>query len=394
MKSPFLSWSSSLLVLALAGGCGGGAGDDAGGGGSQSGGAGSGSGPSGGSGAGGDASGAKSGSGGGSPASGGNSGAGGSPGGQGGDTGGSAGGGAAGGQGGEAGSGGLDLDRVARARKIQRRFSLGHSEMDICLVKPDGSVYCTIAGELKKSFDPPADLVTQGGLGYCVIQDDQAVYCDPSSGDTEESRAFEASVTSAEQLFKTGNALGVIGVGGGIRYWGGSTYGEQTAEAPSGSYWGGEDAELCYLGPDGFIRCFYQNPLVDDSLIVDKSEFELETKRYVALDQGLGLFAAIDTEGVLMVRSFLEDTAITYRELQVQVAATMDYWCMVSNTGTLRCDTYDVSDAPAGFDQVPSGEFLAVDVNETFACAVRVTGELEGWGEGIPSLPSNLVRLD
>lgn len=67
---------------------------------------------------------------------------------------------------------------------------------------------------------------------------------------------------------------------------------------------------------------------------------------------------------------------------------------MLSNNGTLSCDAYDLGQAPAGIQDVPAGEFLAVDVNESFACAVGTTGEVTCWGTGNAHPVTGLVRLD
>lgn len=165
---------------------------------------------------------------------------------------------------------------------------------------------------------------------------------------------------------------------------------ELTHSCPSGSVLGGWDVESCVLEPLGEVSCFWSIPGATQA--VDKTDFDLENKRYVDLNQSLSLFAAIDEAGVLRVRATLEKNSIAYPGKKfVQVAAYSKYWCMLTNAGEIECDAY--GDLPRGISEIPSGEFIAVDVNENFACAVRPSGEIVCWGAGAPSF-TDKVRLD
>jgi hypothetical protein len=167
---------------------------------------------------------------------------------------------------------------------------------------------------------------------------------------------------------------------------------EVTLPGPTESSLCGVDAESCVLEPSGKVSCVWAIAAIEEA--VDKSEFDLDSKKYTSVSQSLGLFAAIDDTGFLRVRSKYEDNSITYPGQKfIQVAATSDNWCMIRNDGTLMCDAYDLGDAPGGIQDVPEGDFAAVDVNERFACAIRVTGEVECWGEIAPSFEDK-VRMD
>lgn len=281
------------------------------------------------------------------------------------------------------------MDRVLRARKIQRRVSLGESDDDYCIARAEGGIFCTISAVRDESFELPVDQVTMGGFGYCVILDDQTVKCSPATGDSEESKAFAAGVASAGHLYKQGDALAVIGVDGGFTLWNGAD--EMKGEAPPGSLWGGIDIETCFLDRSGLIQCFWAIPTVTTA--VDKSQFELANTKYVAFSQSLNVLAAINEQGELRVQGKFEEDPKTYPGPYVQVAAHTNYWCMLTNTGEIECDAYSFSEAPRDIESIPSGEFLVVDVNEHFACAVRTTGELVCWG-GDPQAVEGTVRLD
>jgi hypothetical protein len=301
------------------------------------------------------------------------------------------------GSGGDAASGGdggggdeLDMERVLQARKLKRRISLGDSDIDACIVVESGGIYCSDGLIRDESFDLPVDLVTFGGLGYCVILDDQSVKCDLATSDSQASKDFAASVTSAEDLEKPGNSLIVIKVGGGRINLGNDE--DITFEAPSGSMFGGLDAESCVLEPSGQVSCVWAIPGIEEA--VDKTEFDLPNKKYVSISQALGIFSAIDDTGSLKVRSKYEEGLKSYPGQKfVQVAATTDFWCAIKNDGTLMCDAFDPGEAPGGYLDIPSGEFVAVDVNERFACAIRVTGEVACWGEIAPTFEDK-VRMD
>lgn len=282
----------------------------------------------------------------------------------------------------------LDIERVLRARKIQRRLSLGESDDDYCIARAEGGIFCTISAVRDDAFDLPVDQVTMGGFGYCVILDDQSVKCSPATSDSEESKAFAAGVMSAGHLCKQGDGLGVIAVAGGYTFWNGLS--ELSGEATAGSIWGGSDIEMCFLAPDGFVSCFWGNPLVETA--IDKSSFDFANTKYIAFSQSLQLFAGIDERGGLRVKNRL-DAPKTYPGPYVQVAAHTNYWCMLTNEGEIECDSYSFSRAPRDIENIPSGEFLAVDVNEKFACAVRTTGELVCWG-GDSQAVDGTVRLD
>jgi len=294
--------------------------------------------------------------------------------------------------GGGSGGGGevLDMERVLRARKVRRRFSLGdRNDRDACLVRESGGLACSTATFRTVNFDKLVDLVTFSGLGYCVSFDDQTVSCRPATSDPPDTTDFAASIETAEDVFRFGSGTGAIEVGGGVRMYGGPDV-VLTHPCPSGSTFGGLDSESCVLEPEGRVTCFWAIPGIADA--PDKTEFDLENTKYIDLSQSLSLFAAIDEGGALRVRAKREDKSITYPGKKfVQVAATSGFWCMLTNAGTVQCDTYDY--VPSGVENVPSGEFIAIDVNEQFACAVRPTAEIVCWGQGAPTF-TDKVRLD
>lgn len=300
----------------------------------------------------------------------------------------SLGGGAQGGSANGGSSGTLDMTRVLTARKISRRFSLGDRDHDVCVARAEGGIQCTIAAVQTALVDKKVDLVTMSGLGYCAILDDKSVKCEFATSDTQVAKDFGASVTTAAYLLKEGQGLIAIDAAGGVRIGDGAQ--ELKATTAPGSVLGGPDFDVCALHPDGLVGCF---PLIAGNTF-DKSEFDLANTRYVSIAQSLSLFAGIDQQGSLRVRHELQSKTKAYEnETFVQVAAYSDYWCMLTNSGTLRCDGYDIAQAPAGITDVPTGEFLAVDVNEEFACAVRPTGELVCWGGSAPAV-ADKVRLD
>jgi len=281
------------------------------------------------------------------------------------------------------------MERVLRARKISRRISLGDSDIDACIVRESGGLACSTGSFRTVNFDKAVDLVTFSGLGYCVVFDDQTVSCRPATSDPPDTTDFAASIETGEEVFRFGSGTGAIEVGGGVRMYGGPDV-VLTHPCLSGSHFGGLDIESCVLDPLGQVSCFWAVPSVVES--VDKTEFDLDTKRYVDLSQSVSLFAAIDEAGALRVRHVLQDKSITYPGKKfVQVAAYTEYWCMLTNTGTIECDTYDY--LPMGVSEIPEGEFIAIDVNERFACAVRPMGEVVCWGSGAPSF-TDKVRLD
>lgn len=281
------------------------------------------------------------------------------------------------------------MERVETAHKIARRFSLGDgNDRNVCIARAEGGVLCTIAAVGKVLVDQKVDLVTMSGLGYCAILDDKSVKCANATSDSAASKAFAASVTSAATLLKSGDGLVAVDASGAVRAWNGEQ--ESTAQVTAGSILGGPDFEICALAPDGAVKCFDYIP----GNTFDKSPFNLASTKYADISQSLSLFAGIDTQGKLRVRDKLQDANKEYAaDTFVQVAAYSDYWCMLTNRGALRCDAYDINQGPAGIANVPSGEFLAVDVNEDFACAVRTTGELVCWGGSAPSV-SDKVRID
>ncbi len=295
---------------------------------------------------------------------------------------------ASGGEGG--GDEALDMDRVLRARKVRRRFSLGdRNDRDACIVRESGGLACSVASFRTVTFEKSVELVTFSGLGYCVIFDDQTVTCRPATSDSEAAKAFATSIERAEDVNRAGDSEAVVDEGGGVRQYVGPDE-VITHSCPSGSRLNGSDAESCVLEPEGRVSCFWSNPLIADA--PDKTEFDFENKRYLNLSQALGLLAAIDDEGSLRVRSKRKAQSVTYGTRKfVQVAASGAYWCMLTNAGELECDSYD--DLPSGISEIPSGEFIAVDVNENFACAVRPSGEIVCWGAGAPSF-TDKVRLD
>lgn len=284
------------------------------------------------------------------------------------------------------GSGAVDMSRVATAHKIKRRFSLGDSnDSSVCLARAEGGVLCTIATVGKVLLDQQVDLVTMSGLGYCAILDGGSVTCANATSDSAASKAFAASVTSAATLMKDGSGLMAVDAAGDARLWNGEQ--ELSAKVAPGSMLGGRDFDVCALAPDGKVACFTYIP----GSTFDKAQFDFANTKYADIAQSLLLFAGITLDGKLRVRYELEDKDKVYTDGPfVQVAANSDYWCMLSNTGTLRCDGYQISQSVA---TVPSGEFLAVDVNEDFACAVRPTGELVCWGDSAPTV-ADKVRLD
>ena len=297
-----------------------------------------------------------------------------------------------GGSGGTAGAGSsgvLDLDRVKTAHEIARRFSLGDAnDRRVCIARAEGGVLCTIAAVDKVLIDQQVDLVTMSGLGYCAILDDKSVKCANATSDSAASKEFAARVTSAATLLKSGDGLMVVDAAGAVRSWNGEQ--ESAAQVGAGSLLGGIDFEVCALAPDGAVKCF--DYIAGNTF--DKSSFDFASNKYADISQSQSLFAAIDLQGKLRVRSKFEDADKTYpSDTFVQVAAYSEYWCMLTNAGTLRCDGYDINRGPAGIANVPSGEFLAVDVNEDFACAVRTTGELVCWGDTAPTV-SDKVRID
>jgi hypothetical protein len=282
----------------------------------------------------------------------------------------------------------LDMARMLTARRIKRRFSLGDRDHGACIVRAEGGIFCTVGGVGKALQDQTIDLVTMSGLGYCAISDDKSVTCVNASGDSEASKQFAAGVDIADNLMKSGDGLVVIKSSGAIVAWNGVEL--VKAQTAPGASLGGVDFSICPLGPDGSVDCFQYIPGDD----FDRSQFTSEEARYVDVAQALSLFAGIDTEGRMRVRHSLEDEDLTYGEglPLVQVAATSGFWCMLDNNGSLHCDAYD-HQLPDGIDDVPSGEFLAVDVNESSACAVRTTGELSCWGGGAPEI-ADQVRID
>jgi hypothetical protein len=285
-------------------------------------------------------------------------------------------------------SGSLDMARVLTARKISRRFSLGDRDHNVCIARADGGILCTIAAVQTVLVDKKVDLVTMGGLGYCAILDDKSVTCAFATSDSAAAKAFGASVTKAAYLLKDGEGLVAVDDAGAVRIGGGAE--ETAATTVPGSILGGPDFDVCALHPDATVGCFTWSP----GNTFDKAEFDFANTKYAAISQSLTLFAGIDMQGKLRVRHELEDAAVEYgADTFVQVAAYSDYWCMLSNTGTLRCDAYDINQGPAGIANVPTGEFLAVDVNEEFACAVRPTGELVCWGGSAPTV-TDKVRIE
>ena len=281
------------------------------------------------------------------------------------------------------------MDRVLRARKVKRRFSLGDSDIHACIVKETGGIGCSAGSLGNVNFEKPVDMVTFSGLGYCVIFDDQTVSCRPATGDPADTKEYAASIQTAEQVYRFGNGTVAIDVGGGLRMYTGEPP-ELRHQCMSGATMGGIDSEPCVLELGGEVSCFWAFPGIADS--PDKTEFDLENKKYVDLSQSLSLFAAIDESGGLRVRAKREPASVTYGSRKfVQVAAYSKYWCMLTNAGEVECDSYD--DLPRGISEIPSGEFIAVDVNENFACAVRPSGEIVCWGAGAPSF-TDKVRLD
>jgi len=281
----------------------------------------------------------------------------------------------------------LDMARVLTARKIERRFSLGESDLGLCIVRAEGGIFCSAGGVGKVLEDQKVDLVTTGGLGYCAILDDKSVKCVNASGDSDASKQFAAGVAIADNLLKSGDGLIVVKATGAIEAWNGEEL-IQAQTAP-GATLGGVDFSVCPLGPDGTVDCFAYFRGDD----FDRSQFDFDHVKYVDVAQALMVFAGIDDEGYLRVRSKLEDEDRVYgADLPlVQVAATSKFWCMLDNVGSLHCDAY--GQLPAGLADVPDGEFLAVDVNESGACAVRTTGELACFG-GLGWDRSDKVRID
>lgn len=286
--------------------------------------------------------------------------------------------------------GSLDTVRVALARKMKRRISLGDTDNSACIVTTAGGVECRGLYVRNDSLAQPVDLVAFSGLGYCVIYDDTSTMCDLADNVSDDDEAFAAGIGNAGALTKAGTD-GILAVlsAGGVKAWNGQA--EISATAPPGSFLSGYDIETCTVSPDGLVNCF---EYTGSENVVDKSGFTFETTKYVDLDQSLLTIAGITEEGILRTRTLVEDADLTYSELQVQVATESDYWCMVSNTGTLRCDAYNPDDlASRGLDKPPAGEFLVVDVNSNFACGVRPTGAVECWGKNPPTFDS-MVRLD
>lgn len=293
-----------------------------------------------------------------------------------------------GGSSGGGSTGSLDQARVKTAHKIARRFSLGDRDHNVCIARADGGVLCTIAAVGTVLMDKKVDLVTMSGLGYCAILDDKSVKCENATSDSDASKAFAAGVTTADNLLKNGDGLIVVKAGGAIDAWTGEKV--VTATAATGAFLGGVDLSVCPLAPDGSVSCF--NYFDGDAF--DRSQFGFANTKYADVAQSLMLLAGIDMQGKLRVRYSLEDADKEYpTDVYVQVAAYSDYWCMLTNSGTLKCDGYDINKGPAGIADVPSGEFLAVDVNEDFACAVRTTGELVCWGGTAPTV-TDKVRIE
>jgi hypothetical protein len=285
------------------------------------------------------------------------------------------------------GSGALDMSRVATAHKIMRRFSLGDAnDSSVCIARAEGGVLCSFASVGKVLLDKQVDLVTMSGLGYCAILDGGSVTCANATSDSAASKAFAASVTSAATLMKHGDGLLAVDAAGTARLWNGEQ--ELSAKLAPGSMLGGLDFDVCALAPDGKATCVTYVP----GSTFDKAPFDFANTKYADISQSLMLFAGISLDGKLRVRHELEAKEKVYADGPfVQVAANSDYWCMLSNTGTLRCDGYQITQSVA--TAVPSGEFLAVDVNEDFACAVRPTGELVCWGDSAPTV-ADKVRID
>lgn len=286
-------------------------------------------------------------------------------------------------------SGALDMARVRKAHEVARRFSLGDAnDRNVCIARAEGGAFCDIVTIGTVLPEQEVDLVTTSGLGYCAILDDKSVTCANATSDSAASKEFAASVTTAATLFKSGDGLMVVDAAGAVRAWNGEQ--ESTAQVAAGSSLGGRDFEVCALAPDGGVKCFDYIP----GNTFDKASFGLSSTKYAGISQSLSTFAAIDLQGKLRVRNKFEDADKEYpTETFVEVAAYSDYWCMLTNAGTLKCDAYDINQGPAGIANVPSGEFLAVDVNEVFACAVRTTGELVCWGGSAPTI-GDKVRIE